>query len=185
MVQWRNPLIPGIGRLFRRGGTQDLQQLAELMESAGYLEPGSVEADTYEAGQRAKEMVREALNKDEPLTWQGRLSKAQEEAKDEALSEPDWLSEFNDSELDEDGYTESAPDVQQAIAALLAEADALGLDTESMVERAAMQAGDQPGNAYDEIIQRIAGEAIAGARRQAGGADAGTAGALGGCRRRP
>jgi hypothetical protein len=176
MIQWRNPLIPGVGRLFRKGGTQDLSALGQLMEEAGYLPPGSHEADYKQAGESAKQMIRDALQGDEPLTWQGKIAKAQEEAKDEALSEPDWLSEFDDRELDDAGYTGAVPEVQQATAALLAEAEALGLDTESMVERAAMQAGDQPGNAYDEIIQRIAGEAIASTRRQAGGTDAEAAG---------
>lgn len=176
MVQWRNPLIPGVGRLFRKGGTQDLHLLAELMESAGYLEPGSVEADTYEAGQRAKEMVREALQGDEPLTWQGRIAKAQEEARDEALSEPDWLAEFDDSELDDAGYTAASPEVQQATAALLAEAEAQGLDVESLTERAAMQSDGQSEGAYHEALQGLAREAIAAAGRQTGRPDAAAAG---------
>lgn len=67
-TQWRNPLIPGVGKLFRQGGTQDLQALAEMMEAEGYLAPGTVEADAKEAGEQAKALIRAALNRDEPQT---------------------------------------------------------------------------------------------------------------------
>lgn len=81
IVQWRNPLVPGIGRLFRRGGTQDLQRLAEIAEENGYLEPGAVEADTKEAGERAKAMIQAALNRQDVQTID-ELQAEQQEAED-------------------------------------------------------------------------------------------------------
>ena len=68
VITWRNPMVSGVGALFRRGGTQDLQVLAELLEAEGYLPPGTVEADAKDAGERAKDLVRAALNREEPLT---------------------------------------------------------------------------------------------------------------------
>ena len=68
IVQWRNPLIPGVGRLFRPGGTQDLSEIAHLLVDNGYLAPGSVEANYKDAGESAKAMITAALNREHTPT---------------------------------------------------------------------------------------------------------------------
>ena len=65
IITWRNPLIPGVGRLFRRGGRQDREEIARTLEDYGYLEPGSVDRDSKEAGERAKDLIKAALNREE------------------------------------------------------------------------------------------------------------------------
>jgi len=65
IVQYRNPLIPGYGKLFRTGGTLDFQLIAEALEDEGYLAPGSVESDYKAAGERAKQLINAALNRQE------------------------------------------------------------------------------------------------------------------------
>lgn len=72
VVQWKNPLIPGVGKLFRKGGTQDLEAMAQMLESHGYLEAGTVDRDSHVAGQQAQELVRAALNRAEPKTLEER-----------------------------------------------------------------------------------------------------------------
>ena len=66
-MEWRNPMIPGIGKLFRRGGRQDRQEIAQVLEDADYLEPGAVANDYKEAGERAREMRRHARDADQHL----------------------------------------------------------------------------------------------------------------------
>lgn len=67
-MMWRNPMVPGVGKLFRSGGTRDYSRLGELMEEYGYLPPGSVERDYKEAGEQAKAMIKAALDRKEVLT---------------------------------------------------------------------------------------------------------------------
>jgi hypothetical protein len=92
VVQWRNPLIPGVGRLFRRGGTQDLQELAELLEGRGYLAPGTVAEDTKVAGEVAKGLIRAALNREDVQTvgeQQAEAEAAQDAERDAYYAEVD------------------------------------------------------------------------------------------------
>lgn len=111
IIQWRNPLVPGIGRLFRRGGTQDLQRLAEIAEENGYLEPGAVEADTKEAGERAKDMIRAALNRQDVQTLDEQLAEEQEA---EAAERDAWYAEL---------AAESAAELEAERQAIMAEAE--------------------------------------------------------------
>jgi hypothetical protein len=78
ITQWKNPLIPGVGKLFRRGGTQDLESLANMLQEHHYLPPGTVERDPHAAGQQAQDIIRAALNRVEPKTMY------EQEAEDEA-----------------------------------------------------------------------------------------------------
>lgn len=82
LIQWRNPLIPGVGRLFRASGTSDYSEIAETLEAAGYLEPGSVERDYKKAGERAREMVRAALQRQDVQTLDEQI--AEQQASEEA-----------------------------------------------------------------------------------------------------
>ena len=77
LIQWRNPPVPGVGPLFRQGGTEDRQELARVLEESGYLMPGSIEADGYEAGNRAMEIISDALNRIEALTHDQTMTEAE------------------------------------------------------------------------------------------------------------
>ena len=76
ITQWRNPMT-GLGLLFRRGGAQHYQEIAELLEGHGFIEPGAVEADATDAGERARELIRGALRKQETPTIDQQLAQAQ------------------------------------------------------------------------------------------------------------
>jgi hypothetical protein len=78
ITQWKNPLIPGVGKLFRRGGTQDLESIANMLEEHHYLPPGTVERDPHGAGQQAQDIIRAALNRVEAKTLD------EQQAEDEA-----------------------------------------------------------------------------------------------------
>lgn len=93
LVQFRNPPTQN-GQLFRAGGMSDYVEIAELLEGAGYLEPGAVEADYKEAGERAKTLISTALNRGQVLTFEQQEQEArlrqedidkQEQAKQEQL----------------------------------------------------------------------------------------------------
>jgi hypothetical protein len=77
VVQWRNPMVPGIGKLFRQGGTQDLQRIAEVMEEEGFLSPGTVDADAKAAGEQAKALIQKALNREEVKSLDEQAAEAQ------------------------------------------------------------------------------------------------------------
>lgn len=120
IIQWRNPMVPGIGLLFRRGGTQDLQRLAEIAEENGYLEPGAVEADTKEAGERAKDMIRAALNRQDVQTLD-ELQAEQQEA--EAAERDAWYAEL---------AAESAAELEAERQAIMAEAELTPEEAEAL-----------------------------------------------------
>lgn len=93
VIRWRNPLIKGVGTLFRKGGTQDLGVLAELLESHGYLTPGT---DAHAAGQEAQEIIRAAIRRDEVKTVHEQLAEhgaAQEAEREHYLHMAPQLAE--------------------------------------------------------------------------------------------
>lgn len=108
VIQWRNPMIPGVGKLFRPGGTQDLQLLAETLEERGYLPPGSVARDAKEAGEQAKEMIRAALNREEVKT--------REQVEREEVAAADAEREAYYAELDAEDAREAEAERQAIIA---------------------------------------------------------------------
>jgi hypothetical protein len=110
VIQWRNPMVPGVGLLFRRGGTQDLQAIAEVAEAEGYLEPGAVERDAKDAGERAKDMIRAALER--------KVVERLDNQIDEAQARMDAEREAYYAELD----AESAREAEAERAAIMAEA---------------------------------------------------------------
>ncbi len=118
-TQWRNPMIPGIGKLFRKGGTQDLQLIAEALEARGYLEPGSVEADATQAGERAKDLIRAALNRQEVATVDDAVEAAASRAEREA---DDYYAELD---------AESAREAEAERQAIMAE---VGVPQEALAE---------------------------------------------------
>lgn len=79
IVQMRNPLVPGYGTLFNKDGKFDFGEIAEYLEQEGYLEPGSLERDYKDAGERAKDLIKQALNREEVLPIQDRIDRDAQE----------------------------------------------------------------------------------------------------------
>ena len=84
IVQWRNPMTPQ-GKLFRASGTSDYSEIARLLEEDGYIEPGSVDQDYKEAGERAKGLILAALNRENVQSLEER--QAEEQAAQDAERE--------------------------------------------------------------------------------------------------
>ena len=75
----RNPMVTGYGTLFNKDGKFDYSEIAEHLEAEGYLEPGSVERDYKDAGERAKELIKKALNNEEVLPIQEQIDRDNQE----------------------------------------------------------------------------------------------------------
>jgi hypothetical protein len=81
VTQWRNPMIPGIGKLFRAGGSSDFTEMAETLEARGYLPPGTVESGSYEF--KVQSIIQDALNRVEAKTQDEELADAEAAAEAE------------------------------------------------------------------------------------------------------
>lgn len=100
VIQWRNPPVMGVGPLFRAGGREDRQELARVLEENGYLMPGSIEADGYEAGNRAMEIISDALNRIEALTHDQAMTEAEASQRAEREAYYAELDAENQAEAD-------------------------------------------------------------------------------------
>jgi hypothetical protein len=105
LTMWRNPMVPGVGTLFRKGGESDYVLIATMLEEAGYLEPGSVERDYKEAGERAKDMIKAALNREEVLTLEQQESQRQA---DEEANRQAWLEQQEELKAERDNAAREA-----------------------------------------------------------------------------
>ncbi len=131
ITQWRNPLTPK-GPLFRSGGEGDYIEIARALEERGYLEPGSVERDPTDAGERAKDLIKSALSGDEVLTVdeqteQGRLFAERRDREEQKRL--DALRENGEYDsLDDD----SALEAENERLAIIEEADLSASDVNSL-----------------------------------------------------
>jgi hypothetical protein len=98
-------MVPGVGTLFRKGGESDYVLIATMLEEAGYLEPGSVERDYKEAGERAKDMIKAALNREEVLTLEQQESQRQT---DEEANRQAWLEQQEELKAERDNAAREA-----------------------------------------------------------------------------
>ena len=110
IIQWRNPLTPK-GPLFRAGGESDYIEIARALEEYGYLTPGTVERDPKEAGEQAKDLIKAALSRDEPLTLdeqveQQRLFQEQRDKEDQEKLDA-LRGEDNYNSLDDESAIEA------------------------------------------------------------------------------
>lgn len=183
-IQWDNPAIPGVGPLFRKGGTSDLSEVARVLEESGYLEPGSVERDPLSASQRAHEIIRGELREGGSTVRVGNADAIEAEMRarmDELMDDgPDPWDDFTltPEDLEESGYYDLNDDVRAATEQLIAEAEQLGIDTESIREDMARLVGEEASQdeyhaATQEAIRAAITEA-AGHARQTESAGAGT-----------
>lgn len=100
VMQWRNPPVAGVGPLFRQGGREDRQELARVLEENGYLMPGSIEADAHEAGNRAMEIISDALNRIEAPTHDQAMTEAEASQRAEREAYYAELDAENQAEAD-------------------------------------------------------------------------------------
>lgn len=89
-VGWFNPPAGKNvrGGLFRDGGIADTNELAEWMESEGYITPGTYERDYKEADELARQLVRAALEGKKPQALDPELDDW-ERRRQEAMGDPD------------------------------------------------------------------------------------------------
>lgn len=152
-TSWDNPAIPGVGPLFRKGGTGDMAEVARVLEEAGYLEAGANERDPIGAAQRAQEIIRGELRKGGSAVQVGNADaidaemrarlNAEMEAAMDAESDPWDDFSFTPDDLDESGYADLNPELQSEVERLIAEADQAGLDSEAIREDVARQVGEE------------------------------------------
>ena len=173
IIQWRNPLTPK-GPLFRAGGESDYIEIARALEEYGYLTPGTVERDPKEAGEQAKDLIKAALSRDEPLTLdeqveQQRLFQEQRDKEDQEKLDA-LRGEDNYNSLDD----ESAIEAENERLAIIEEAGLSASDVNNLSDDD-IPFDFTPGGSQDE--QRgVSGEAAkAAAQEGAPSAEAGKA----------
>jgi Large polyvalent protein associated domain 38/Large polyvalent protein-associated domain 5/ADP-Ribosyltransferase in polyvalent proteins/Large polyvalent protein-associated domain 1 len=187
-VVWDNPPVPGVGPLFRVGGTGDLGEVARVLEEAGYLTQGTTDADGVAAGNQAADIIRAELARGGSTLRVGDADAIEAEARrraDEAMGEPEqdpWDSfSFTPDDLDESGYSGASDEVRAAVEQLLQQAESAGVDTETIREDVARSLGaDATDEAYHDAIRQALQQAIDQGR--IGPADTGAAQAGGGDR---
>ena len=94
-------------------------------------------------------------------------------AEEETARLDDWTAD----DLADAGYTGAAPDVQALTEQLIAEAEALGIDTETIRDDAVRMTEGESADAYHQATQSAIRAAIGKARSDAQGRNAGAAGA--------
>ena len=171
---WDNPAIPGVGPLFRKGGTADLSEVARVLEESGYLEAGAVENDPVGAAQRAQEIIKAELRQGGSTLQVGdadaiesEMRSRQEAAMDE-MGDPWDDFTFTPDDLEESGYAWLDQDLQLEVERLIAEADQVGLDTEIIREDIAKQVGAEASqDDYNTIVKEAIQGLLARARQEA------------------
>jgi hypothetical protein len=175
---WDNPAIPGIGPLFRTGGTSDLSEVARVLEDGGYLTAGSVEADPIGATQRAEAIIKAELREGGSTVQIGDADAIDAEmpSRQEAQADqPDPWDDFTfePEDLDATGYSALNPDTLAATEQLIAEAEAMGIDTEAIRDDTARIVGDSASQEeYHAATQEAIRQAIAQTGRNAEQVDA-------------
>ncbi len=185
-TSWDNPAIPGVGPLFRKGGTGDIAEVARVLEEAGYLEAGANERDPIGAAQRAQEIIRGELRKGGSATQVGNADaidvemrarlNAEMEAAMDAESDPWDDFTLTPEDLDEVGFSDASDTAKALTEQLMAEAEALGIDTETIREDVARQVGEEASqDEYHAATQEALRAAVSQAGRPAGQGDTGRA----------
>jgi hypothetical protein len=170
----RKAIVPGYGPVFRRAG-MNLDALAERAAEEGYLPPGSRDADAlYALIQRAMRGQRVMPQYAEGAVEQ--QAEAELAARYEDFLENDALAPA-DLEADIQAVAENLEEAAQ-IAALLAQAEAQGIDAETVLEEAARITENGTQEAYYATAKQILRDALnqdaAGRRPDTAGRDAGS-----------
>lgn len=157
----KNPLIAGYGLIFRRTGEQ-IDTLAAIAAEDGFLPPG-----TEDEGQFV-ELIARALRGERiaPMYAQGEAERemARTAPSYDEMAGEDIAPSLFDVTTDDLGpeYQRAAPEIQAEVNALLALAEAQGLDTEAIKEDAARSTSDQSEDAYYAAAKQALETALAG-----------------------
>lgn len=177
---WDNPAIPGVGPLFRKGGTADLSEVARVLEEGGYLEAGAGERDPVGATQRAQDIIKAELRKGGSTLQVGNADaidaemRARQDAAMDDMADPWDDFAFTPDDLDEVGFSDADQATRALTEQLIAEAQNLGIDADSIREDVARSIGEEASQEeYHAAIQDAIRQAVAQTRQDAGRGDAG------------
>lgn len=120
ITAWFNPGIKGVGGLFREGGYADTNELAEWMESEGYIEPGAPDAD-----ERARALVQQAIG-----TIAGGEPETMIEQQERAEREDEQEREAYYAALDE----EAAAEAELERLAIMAEGELTAVEMDALTD---------------------------------------------------
>jgi hypothetical protein len=191
-TNWDNPPIgPGMGNLFREGGSSDLTEMARVLEDEGFIEPGTLESNYGVASSKAQDIIRYALtHKTDPrrvgdpesidAEMQRRrdaaMSDSAAQLEDDQFAAPSgFVDDFwsLDDQADA-GYTPTLdPAIRALTAKLMADAEAAGLDPQALDEKAYEQTRGQPEENYHAALQAIVRDGLTGVAQDAGQGNAG------------
>lgn len=173
---------PRIGnrRLFAgRGRGMSMEQAAEKLIADGYLGEGATINDAYNLIKLS--LSRPQYNADgieriaeaEVQTRFDDYLAAQEEAAAEGDADPFGMAGiFTTEELDDVGYTDADPALQAEVSALIAQAEALGIDTYDILEDIARTHANSTQDQYNAAARDALAEAIARSNQDGGGTSA-------------
>jgi hypothetical protein len=148
VMRWFNP-VGGDGALFREGG-HNIDELARILEDDGYLEPGSIERDYKDAGERARDLIKGDL--ETPANAQKAQSLDQIEAEQQAEQQAEldaWNAMTPEEQADymrarygepepepefPDLSDEAAAEAQAEREAIIAESELLPADADSLLD---------------------------------------------------
>lgn len=161
--------------LFRRGGQKIDSMAGEALQELGYIPAEEIASD---GGVR---WLRDAI-KSEFMGTRTHNSQAGTDWMDEAqrqaeMRQDETLSDFTIDELEAAGYTEAeSPDMRALTEQLLSEAEAMGLDTEALIDDAMRATEGMTQDEYLAELKAITSEAIGQARSDAARRDTGRPG---------
>lgn len=148
--------------LFAATGGMSLDQAAQSLKQAGYIQAEDEGAAAAVIARSVRTPVYtaegvEAMAEQEAQRQFEEHLQAQQEADDPFGP----IEDFDDDELQASGYAAASDEIKAEVAALLAQAEAQGLDTEDLREDAARATQDQPEQAYYEQVQSALADALA------------------------
>lgn len=160
---------------FRKNGGMGLDDAMMSLQEAGYF-TGVPDEDV---SRKFEEAIYAELGGDQELTPLGQMRRSEEMHADRATEDDpfapggtlDSLNHFTAEDLEESGYADADPETKALTQARLAEAEALGIDTEALREDAARGIEEQSEDFYHARLQQAAADAIAKAREDAAGRD--------------
>jgi hypothetical protein len=163
----RRAIVPGYGPVFRRAGL-NIDLLAERAAEEGFLPPGSADADMlYDLiarafrGERVAPQYTEGTNTELERQTEARF----EDYLEQQAEAEDPFAGLDPADLEDTGAESLSEADQQAFRALIEAAEAEGIDTEAILERAAMLAQ----NGTDEDFRQAAVADLAAARARRAG----------------
>lgn len=171
----RAAMVPGHGPIFRKTGKQ-IDELAQLAVEEGFLPPGEADAGAmYELIAQVFRGERVA-----PLYAEGAIEQEVERRLQDEIDAHPELDDLIPDDLEAEGYDRASPEVQAEVRALIAQAEAGGLDVESVLEEVAKRNENASQDEYladaRQVLEAaLAGPAAAGAQDRGGPAGAQTA----------